>query len=148
MEQIETAPDAVNSPATALNEPTIHEYIDAEKLDARFVSLEFDWGTAESTVTLSGWETDGDGTDRSFIRIDLTWRGEYEQPEVWTVSWSHFTGYLATELVTYVRQWCPGADEVLETLTRYGLPEEIKAEWERESAHCVPDQGGSTQCLA
>jgi hypothetical protein len=94
------------------------------------VSRNWEWGTVTTEVTLlEDWVDDELG-----IELKLTWEGEYESPEEWSVRWVHFVDYLARELPDYLNRYCPAPYEVLATLRENGLPPEVKQRWDQTVA--------------
>jgi hypothetical protein len=86
----------------------------------------WDWGATSTEVRiLDDWIDDDMG-----IEIKLTWEGDFESPEEWSIRWVHPVSYLARELGDYLYKHCPAPNEVLTTLHSWGLPPGAKEVWD------------------
>ena len=86
----------------------------------------WDWGSVSTEVRiLDDWIDDDMG-----IEIKLTWEGDFESPEEWSIRWVHYVSFLTRELGDYLYKHCPAPNEVLTTLYQWGLPPAAKVVWD------------------
>jgi hypothetical protein len=69
--------------------------------------------------------------DGLYVKLEMSWSGESEQPQCWKIQWTHYLSFLANELESYLYAYAPVPGELMETLLG-SLPPELREPFEQK----------------
>jgi hypothetical protein len=69
-----------------------------------------------------------------YVQVSLNWQGESEQPDYWQITWSHYLGFLANELESYLYAYSPVPYEMMTTFLG-SLTPQLRAPFEQKEGN-------------
>jgi hypothetical protein len=99
-------------------------------------------GTATAVVELRHYLSD----HLPFIALDLTWEGQRDLPEKWSIRWSDHVTSLANDLPDYLRTACPGRTKRIMAVVYAALPSEVRNYFTAEKGWVLaPEKQGTEE---
>jgi hypothetical protein len=77
-------------------------------------------------------ENRGLNDEGPFVKLELSWAGENQQPECWEIQWTHYLSWLSLHLENYLFRYSPVPREMLTTFLG-SLTPDWRSYFEKES---------------